>query len=380
VQLSLDKPNVQVNDPVTADSAGSMPADTLFYRWDFGDMSPLQFGPTATHQYHLPGSYQVQLTVLDAWGRSASAETAVQVMDSKMHTAPVANVVTKELGDGKTFQFSCNGCGNALKTIWDFGDGGVVKNPGETAQRTFPPGRYRVRLRAVDSNGMVGNDSQMVEVDDPMLGAPPVCHGTVAPTAGPAPATFTFDVDGLSNPGGAIPQITFALPDGVVSQSDAKPQTRIKPGIERGGVVVTSGNGLQCFDDVYGVALGTSLMDAPPRIEPVAAPQATCGIPYTFTPLVDGTQPVQLSVSGLPGNAAFDPGTGALVWTPPLSMRAVYNVTLTATNSAGSDQTQLDVVVTCPNSFNFNTCGCGAGGAGPLLLGLLLLLSRSRRA
>jgi hypothetical protein len=378
--LSLDKPNVQVGEAVTANGGASVPQGGLFYRWDFGDMSPLQFGLSAQHSYLLPGSYQVQLTVLDAWGRSDSAKTAVQVLDSKMHTAPVANV-HKALTSAGTYELTCNGCGNASFIVWDFGDGGLVTAPDNKTTRTFPPGRYRVRLRAVDKNGMVGNDSEMLEVDDPGLGAPPVCHGNVSPTAGLVPQRFTFDVDGLSNPGGAIPQITYAFDDGGARLEDHNVQLRSTPGIERGGLVVHSANGLLCLDDVYGVALGKPSNDAPPRIESIPAPPATCGAKYTFTPLVEGTQPITLSVSsGLPGDTSFDPTTGVLVWTPPFGTRGSYDVTLTASNGAGTDQTQLQLVVTCPNSFDFSTCGCGAGAAGPMMLGFLLLCWRRRRA
>jgi PKD repeat protein len=378
--LSFDKPNVQVGETVTADGSGSMPQGGLVYRWDFGDMSPLEFGPAPQHSYLLPGSYQVQLTVLDAWGRSDSAKKAVQVLDLRMNTAPVANVHQMQTSPG-TFQLTCNGCGNAAYIVWDFGDGGVLTAPDVATVRSYPPGRYRVRLRAVDSNGMVGNDSDLLEVDDPGLGAPPVCHGNVSPTAGLVPQRFTFDVDGLSNPGGAISQITYTFADGGARLEDHNVQLRSTSGIERGGLIVSSANGLNCFDDVYGVGLAKPSNAAPPRFESTPVTPAACGAKYTLTPVVEGTQPITLSLANaLPGDTSIDRNTGSLIWTPPVGTRRSYSLTLVATNEAGSDQMQLDVLVTCPNSFDFSTCSCGTGAAGPMMLGLLLLCWRRRRA
>jgi len=56
------------------------PGDTLTYRWDFGDGTPVQTGENPLpHPFAVPGAYTVTLTVTDSFGISSAATRRVTV-------------------------------------------------------------------------------------------------------------------------------------------------------------------------------------------------------------------------------------------------------------------------------------------------------------
>lgn len=63
------------------DSAGSTPGTGtgLTYTWDFGDGSPTESGPTASHMYGTVGSYTATLTMASTEGSSTSPGIAITV-------------------------------------------------------------------------------------------------------------------------------------------------------------------------------------------------------------------------------------------------------------------------------------------------------------
>jgi len=66
---------------VAFSSAGSGDPDGAIaaYAWDFGDGSAGVGGPSATHTYTAPGTYNAALTVTDDGGLTATAEVAIKV-------------------------------------------------------------------------------------------------------------------------------------------------------------------------------------------------------------------------------------------------------------------------------------------------------------
>jgi PKD repeat protein len=112
--LSDDTLSVGQTVPLLNFSGGKPP---LQYRWDFGDGTILQ-GPNPLHSYQIPGTYPIQLTVENQYGRS-EAHGLVTVgerptADMEIHGAAASNepVLGQAYGDDTVIQYR-----------WDMGDG-----------------------------------------------------------------------------------------------------------------------------------------------------------------------------------------------------------------------------------------------------------------
>lgn len=62
-----------------AGSSDPDPGDTITYRWDWGDGTPVTTTSAAAHTFPAAGTYLVTLTVTDGWGLAASATRQVTV-------------------------------------------------------------------------------------------------------------------------------------------------------------------------------------------------------------------------------------------------------------------------------------------------------------
>ncbi|HTP87921.1 MAG TPA: putative Ig domain-containing protein [Candidatus Acidoferrales bacterium] len=67
-------------------------------------------------------------------------------------------------------------------------------------------------------------------------------------------------------------------------------------------------------------------------------------VAFTFSALDPGGLPLVLSAANLPSGAVFDPNTGNFSWTPDQTQQGSFDVTFTATNSAGASANG-DVVI-----------------------------------
>jgi PKD repeat protein len=74
--FDMSKSLAQVGEAVTFDarkSADIDPNDSLSFEWNFGDQSAVATDKVASHSYTSAGAYEVELTVTDAQGSSATA-------------------------------------------------------------------------------------------------------------------------------------------------------------------------------------------------------------------------------------------------------------------------------------------------------------------
>jgi hypothetical protein len=155
------------NDPQRSCAPANNPIAS--YSWNFGD-GRTGSGTSVAHEYFSPGTYLVQLTVTDAYGRSA---TTSQTMSVGAGVNPTA-VITFSPQDplpGTTVQF------NALqsraapgRTIvsysWDFGDG--TTGAGVQTSHPYPfIGNYTVTLVVTDDVGRTGVVTQVIPVQIP---------------------------------------------------------------------------------------------------------------------------------------------------------------------------------------------------------------------
>jgi PKD repeat protein len=113
-ELEDDTLSVGQMVPLLNLSGGKPP---LQYRWDFGDGTVLQ-GPDPVHSYQSPGTYSMQLTVENQYGRSDAyalvtvGELPIADMEISSSTLSDEPVVGQAYGDDTVIQYQ-----------WDMGDG-----------------------------------------------------------------------------------------------------------------------------------------------------------------------------------------------------------------------------------------------------------------
>ncbi len=137
----------------SSDPDGSIAA----YQWNFADERRV-FYPTASHSFHQPGEYRVELTVLDDTTFSSAKDTDVVTITVKdpANERPVASAGkdrTAVVGEPVLFDgtASRDNDGTILLYDWDFGD-----NSGSDLPRVnhtyWAPGTYTANLTVSDNN------------------------------------------------------------------------------------------------------------------------------------------------------------------------------------------------------------------------------------
>ena len=139
------------------------------YRWDFGDGGSGS-GERTTHAYSTPGTYHVQLTLVDPAGRTAITTQTITVGQG---TAPVAQFVFSPTdpmpGDVVFFNGGASAAAPGRQIVsyqWDFGDGTGASGP--TASKLYAIARtYTVTLTVTDDMGRTNVLSRTITVAVP---------------------------------------------------------------------------------------------------------------------------------------------------------------------------------------------------------------------
>ncbi len=148
------------------------------YTWDFGDGSPVSFGPVVTHSYSTAGVYTNVLTVLDYAGQSSSATLVVEVISGNLLIAVPWRIINgieqpHEVYTDKTntLKAVARGVSVPFDYIWDYGDGSgsvtntitnaaVVYNLETTHAYTGSEGTpFYATIRLLQTNGTVLADT-----------------------------------------------------------------------------------------------------------------------------------------------------------------------------------------------------------------------------
>jgi LPXTG-motif cell wall-anchored protein len=182
----------------TFDASGSLDDGVIVdYTWQFGD-GLNGTGPTPTHPYGAPGTYDVTLTVTDDSGQVRSATNSVTVDDPNadptarataapitQRSGPAAGI--RALLEGSEYtglEFELDGSGSfdvdgeIIGWQWDFGDGEL--GSGEVVRHRFPrAGGYTVSLTVTDDRGATASVSFIVEVTVPPNIDPVAAFGSV---------------------------------------------------------------------------------------------------------------------------------------------------------------------------------------------------------
>jgi len=157
-----------------ADVAGGLEPYTI--NWDFGDGSSEESDDDVEHTFDVADTYNVDLTVTDSSGRTASDSMSITVEEPPPLTS--VDIISNDT-EGvapATFEFEANLTGGAepFTYSWDFGDGSSEENDDETVEHTFDvAGTYNVDLVVIDSTLQTASDSILITVEEPLLSPTP---------------------------------------------------------------------------------------------------------------------------------------------------------------------------------------------------------------
>ena len=180
------------NAPLAVQFTDESTGNVTAWAWDFGDetwfntTNPVE--RNATHTYTNVGTYNVTLTVSNAYGYNISAPVTISVLELP---AAAFNATPTEGNAPLAVQFTDESTGNVTAWAWDFGDGTWFNttNPVErNATHTYTNvGTYNVTLNASNAYGY--NISAPVTIT---VLEPPAAAFTANVTEGNAPLAVQF--------------------------------------------------------------------------------------------------------------------------------------------------------------------------------------------
>jgi PKD repeat protein len=157
-----------------ADVAGGLEPYTI--NWDFGDGSSEESDDDVEHTFDVADTYNVDLTVTDSSGRTASDSMSITVEEPPPLTS--VDIISNDT-EGvapATFEFEANLTGGTepFTYSWDFGDGSSEESDDETVEHTFDvAGTYNVDLTVTDTTLQTASDSILITVEEPLFSPSP---------------------------------------------------------------------------------------------------------------------------------------------------------------------------------------------------------------
>ena len=158
---------VTATEAMSFSAAGSGDADGTLesYAWDFGDGATAT-GATVSHAFARSGTYDVQLTVTDDRGATATALRTVTVHNAAPAAAFAApDTLRHEVAGTFDATASDDRDGSLSAFAWEFGDG--TRGSGTTVEHAYTwAGDYVVRLTVTDDEGATATTTRTVTVTD----------------------------------------------------------------------------------------------------------------------------------------------------------------------------------------------------------------------
>jgi PKD repeat protein len=145
------------NQTVLFDASRSQ-GSIVEYHWNFGDGARGD-GRIDDHAYADAGTYVVTLTVVDAFGRTASKSQSINVTPSSSQPTAVFLVSPAAVRVGQVVNFNASqsrpSAGSTLTRYeWNFGDGSTQVTGGPTTTKTYgTAGTYQMTLTVTDTAG-----------------------------------------------------------------------------------------------------------------------------------------------------------------------------------------------------------------------------------
>ena len=324
--------------PLTVNFTDTSTNSPTYWHWDFGDGSTsLLQNPSHTYTYSSPGPHDVTLSAYNATGFTTHTVTAAVTITE---ITPVASF-TYSPSSGLsplTVNFTDTSTNNPWLWTWVFGDGTTsgIQNPSHTYTSA---GTYGVSL--VATNG-AGYNSHYDATAITVVGVP-VASFTGAPTSGSIPFTVTFTDTTTNSP----TSWAWTFGDGGTSTSQNPSHVYTSVGTYDVSLVATNAAGTSSYTRTAMVVTSSTAS------VPVAA--------FTGTPTT-GTTPMAVTFTDTSNNSPtswlWDFGDGGTSTsqnpTYVYNYAGTYNVTLTATNSAGTNAHTSTGYVTANAAYGSN--------------------------
>ena len=202
--VSADRSAADVGQSITFACSASGGTPPYVYAWTLSD-GGIGTGPTITHSFGSPGTYDATCTVTDVLLGIASASKSVVI-------SPLPSVVASVDHDlaapGTVLKFSASPSGGdgSFSYQWTFGDDSSGSGAPATHAYTAA-GSYQATVTATDGNGGTASSSTSVTISDIGVTA------NVSPTSGDATTVFTFTAS-ASGGSGSPYSFSWAFGDG----------------------------------------------------------------------------------------------------------------------------------------------------------------------
>src|SRR2546427_745546 len=181
--VSADRPAADVDQSITFACSASGGTPPYVYAWTLSD-GGIGTGPTVTHSFRSPGTYDATCTVTDVLLGIATASKSVVISPLRSVAAWVDHNLAAP-GPVLTFSASPSGGDGSFSFEWTFGDGSSGSGAPATHAYTAA-GSYQATVTATDGNGGTASSFRSVTISDISVTA------NVSPASGDAPTAFTF--------------------------------------------------------------------------------------------------------------------------------------------------------------------------------------------
>src|SRR5213593_4743801 len=195
--VSADRSAADVGQSITFACSASGGTPPYVYAWTLSD-GGIGTGPTVTHSFSSPGTYEATCTVTDLLLGIASASKSVVISPLPSVAASVDHDLAAP-GTVLTFSASPSGGDGSFSYEWTFDDGSSGSGAPATHAYTAA-GSYQATVTATDGNGGTASSSTSVTISN--IG---VTAG-VSPTSGDAttgtgsPASHSYSAGGSYSP------------------------------------------------------------------------------------------------------------------------------------------------------------------------------------
>jgi len=183
--------------------------DQYSFFWNFGDnTSSLEKEPE--HIYSSPGTYTVELLVIDVKGRSTTISHDITISSTQdVPTVVLDNFDDRDVQVNSFVSLDASGSfdpqAGALTYFFDFGNADFQMTSSATTQ--FTQGAvYPVDVFVTNSRGLSNSHSLIV---NSIFGESPTAIALVSPLSGPAPLTINLDASTSSDPDGTISRVLW---------------------------------------------------------------------------------------------------------------------------------------------------------------------------